>query len=100
MTNEIYIKLILAFHGYSVTSYKTSMTGTNDGQSENTRLYDIEAKHNTNGDVMTVYEPGFNNALHKIFSHIHSTELSVVSLDEEEFDAIAYPNFRKIKSNK
>lgn len=83
MTNGEIIRTILAFHGYQIVTYGTSRTGTNAGQSEDAILYDIEAVSET-GDAMEIYEPGWDNALLKIFSHLHGTELEIAIPKREE----------------
>lgn len=84
MKHKAFVRTVLAYHGYEITKYRTSRTGTNDGQSEDKILYDIEAA-GEDGDVIELYNSGFNDLLYDLFQAINSRNIEVKNISQEQF---------------
>lgn len=72
MTKKNIIKMILLQFGYKNIEIETFWTGTNDGATENSLAYEIEAE-DRDGDCLSVRESCFQEAIQQLFYEVTHT---------------------------
>lgn len=87
MTKKNIIKMILLQFGYKNIEIETFWTGTNDGATENSLAYEIEAE-DRDGDCLSVRESCFQEAVQEVFYKVTNTNINdglVCFIWEEDF---------------
>ena len=87
MTKKNIIKMILLQFGYKNIEIETFWTGTNDGATENSLAYEIEAEDG-GGDCLSVRESCFQEAVQQVFYEVTDTSIAdrlVCLISENDF---------------
>lgn len=90
MTKKNIIKMILLQFGYDNIKIETFWTGTNDGATENSLAYDIQA-NNKYGWHLSIRESCFKETVQEVFYKVTNTNINdglVCFIWDEDFKSL------------
>lgn len=90
MTKKNILKMILLQFGYKNIEIDTFWTGTNDGATENSLAYEIEAE-DMDGCGLSIRESCFQEAIQQLFYEVTHTDVMdrlVCLISDEDFKSL------------